>query len=303
MPSTSKCPRRHVWAVALTMIGLSACSGAPGLTDSADEDWGELPELLHIHELASDPGGGDAGVLVASHMGIYRVVEGDRGTLVGPLGDVDVDAMSMAVAHGRVHASGHPGPATPRPFVGPNLGLITSQDSGQNWTNVSLTGETDFHALTVGEGGTLYGLDIANQLLMRSSDDGKTWTASPSPRAIDLLADPSRADFVYATTDRGLATSADAGQSFTVDRSAPPLRLIAADHAGASDQLVGIGDDGQIWRRRSFEATWEPGGRVTGRASALTWQSDTSRLVVADERGLVASTDVGRSWSVLIPTR
>ncbi len=43
--------------------------------------------------------------------------------------------------------SGHPGPGDPGPS---DVGLIRSDDGGAGWTPVSLSGRSDFHALTAG---------------------------------------------------------------------------------------------------------------------------------------------------------
>ncbi len=278
-------------AGALTaMLALAGCAPSePNETLAATE-----VAFQHIHKL--EVSRGDGGLLVASHEGLYRLTETTNGdtTAVGPIGGLDIDLMGFAVADGVTYASGHPGPNTPSRFGAPNLGLITSADGGKSWANVALTGQTDFHALTVMTGGDsqakVFGIDSRKQRIQLSLDAGKTWIEGAELEARDILAVGQK---VYATTRDGLAVSDDGGASFRVDPSAPGLYLLAGDQEG---QLVGIDTSGILWSQGG-DGTWKKGGAVTGVPQALAVDGDG--IYVADKRGIVRTEDVGATWTVL----
>jgi hypothetical protein len=201
--------------------------------------------------------------------------------------------MGFTLADGTAYASGHPGPTTPDAFGSPNLGLITSADVGETWTNVSLTGITDFHGLTVMTSAgkpRVFGYDGSAGRLEVSLDGGLTWTAGASLAARDILA---VGDQLYATTTEGLAVSTDNGASFTVDTAAPALYIIAADDDGA---LAGVDTTGTLWTRLPGQE-WVHGHTVTGTPQALALAG--TRIYVADDRGIALTDDAGATWTVL----
>lgn len=277
--------------VAATML-LTGCS--PAGTPAADLAAPSAPMFEHIHELVPDPG--DGTLLVATHEGLYRLTIGVDGSAaaVGPVGGLDFDPMGFTLADGIAYASGHPGPTTPATFGSPNLGLITSTDVGQTWTNVSLTGQTDFHGLTVATSGggdpRVFGYDASAGRIERSFDGGATWSAGAALDARDLLAD---GDQLYATTAEGLAVSDDDGATFTVDPDAPGLFVIAGDGTGT---LAGIDTTGTIWTRSAGQ-DWVSGDTTDGTPQAFA--VDGTRIYVADDRGIAYTDDAGAIWVVL----
>ncbi len=238
----------------------------------------------------------DGALLVATHEGLYRLIVDENGsaTATGPIGGLDFDPMGFTIADGTAYASGHPGPTTPDTFGSPNLGLITSTDIGETWTNVSLTGVTDFHGLTVtsAEGGSprVFGYDGSAGRVEVSLDGGHTWTAGASVAARDILAS---GDQLYATTAEGLAVSTDNGTTFNVDTTAPSLYVIAADGDGA---LAGVDTSGTLWTRLLGQE-WVHGQTVTGTPQAFA--VDGARLYVADDRGIAYTDDAGATWVLL----
>ncbi len=254
-----------------------------------------LPAALsHIHALVADPAGD--GLLVATHEGIFTwSPAGSAAPAVsGPLGGDDLDPMGLTLDAGAAYASGHPGPATPAELGGPNLGLIRSDDNGLTWRTLSLGGEVDFHALSIGPStGTgprpIYGLDSAGTVRV-SADGGYTWAEGASVAARTILADPMVPGRVYATTATGLAVSGDSGSSFAVDVTAPGLFLITAD----GGTMAGVDTAGVLWRRLPLGG-WESGGTVAGTPQALL--VDGTRLYVADDRGIAFTDDLGGSWT------
>ena len=277
--------------VLAAVLVLAGCSPT---APSATPPTGAMPMFEHIHELVVEPS--DGTLLVATHEGLYRLSIDSAGTAtaVGPIGGLDFDPMGFTIADGTAYASGHPGPTTPATFGSPNLGLITSTDTGETWTNVSLTGETDFHGLTVMTGGgdlpRVFGYDGSAQRLERSLDGGVTWTAGASLAARDILAVD---DQLYATTADGLAISTDNGATFTIDATAPALYVLAADSEGT---MAGVDTTGTLWTRIAGQE-WVPGGTVAGAPQAFA--VDGIRIYVADDRGIAVTNDAGATWTVL----
>lgn len=279
-------------AATMLMVGCSSAvtpAGTPPSTGAMFD---------HIHELVADTA--DGTLLVATHEGLYRLTVGEDGSAaaIGPIGGLDFDPMGFTVTDGVAYASGHPGPTTPETFGSPNLGLITSTDAGKSWTNVSLTGETDFHGLTVASSADadprVFGYDGYRQRIMTSLDGGTSWSDGAELAARDILATGNR---LYATTPDGLAVSSDDGKTFTIDSTAPALYLIAADQAGA---IAGIDSLGAIWTL-ALDGKWTEGLPVDGTPQALAVAGD--RLYVADDRGIAYTKDAGASWVVLQPTQ
>ena len=277
-------------AVTATAL-LAGCS--PTATPDASAT-GTAPTFEHIHELVADPT--DGTLLVATHTGLYRlsIAADGTATAVGPIGGLDFDPMGFTIADGIAYASGHPGPTTPDTFGSPNLGLITSTDRGESWTNVSLTGETDFHGLTVATSISgsprVFGYDGSKQRIITSLDGGASWSDGAEIAPRDILA---VGDLLYATTADGLAVSSDNGATFTIDTAAPALYVVAADQ---HDTIAGIDVTGTVWTRPSG-GNWVSGGTVAGAPQAIA--VDGSRLYVADDRGIAYTDDAGATWVVL----
>lgn len=271
-------------------ILLSSCSPTETPPSSVAPDL----RFEHIHELVAGPEEGN--LLVATHEGLYQLLIEANGssTAVGPIGGLDFDPMGFTIAGDTAYASGHPGPSTPATFGTPNLGLITSTDRGESWTNVSLTGVTDFHGLTVMTGGKaparIFGLDPSEPRIQRSLDAGVTWSEGAELVARDILA---IGDDLYATTPDGLAVSVDDATTFTLDTAAPKLYLIDADRQGT---IAGIDTTGTVWTRGPGRE-WVQGHIVSGTPQALA--IDGARIYVADDRGIVFTDDAGATWVVL----
>ncbi len=292
------------FALAVAATALSGCTSTQGSAAPVPASPASLaPAFAHIHALAVDASGG---LLVATHQGLFAVALAPDGTATtrGPIGGLDFDPMGFTLTGGIAYASGHPGPTTPPTFGSPNLGLITSADGGTTWSNVSLTGRTDFHAIAVAppEAGAatarIFGVDSSKPAIQRSLDGGATWTDGAALVARDILVNPVAPSTLYATTEKGLAVSTDDASTFVIDTRAPALYLVAGDRATGS--LAGIDTSGAVWQQ-DVAGVWTRGGSVSGTPRAVARAGN--RLYVADDRGIVVTEDTGGSWRVIAPHR
>ena len=297
------------WAVLAAGLGLTLTACTTGPTNDGGP---ATTEFGHVHGLGVDPDSGET--YAATHGGVwllptaqlpssYPVVEPSSSGTPRQIAGRAQDTMGFTVARpGLLLGSGHPDPAEQPDLNPPNLGLIASTDRANTWTTISLRGETDFHDLASVElpDGELriYGYDATAATVKVSDDTGTTWTDGATIELRDLAADAGNSDRVYATTAQGLMVSDDAGGSFTPVGGAPALYLVEV--ATGSSGLVGIDTEGVIWT--SDGTNWARHGSTTGVPGALAYVGgdDAHWLLIADDRGVVATDDYGTTATVLI---
>ena len=189
-------------AAAIFLV-LGACGGG-----SPEEFIAGPGDLGHIHDLALRD---DGILLVASHSGLYQVEDERRAVRIG----VHHDLMSMTVLpDGDLLASGHPNllleefRVEDRP---PFLGLARSTDGGENWDELELLGEADFHALVPTDAG-LYAAETSGNIWFQDPNSG--WSTLGAVDARDLALDPSDAQ-------RQLAPDYDGMVWYSVDGAMP----------------------------------------------------------------------------------
>src|SRR5215218_7344135 len=230
---------------AVAAAGLLALAGCGGNDNPAVEDGGGSPSAaagpVHVHGLGINPK--DRSLFIATHTGLFRVGRGQ--TKAARVGDSEQDTMGFTVAGpDRFLGSGHPSEFENGP---PLLGLIRSTDAGRTWTNVSLSGEADFHVLRAA-GRQVYGFDASNARFMVSGDEGESWDErTPPGPLIDLAVDPRE-------SKRAVARA--------VGLLAWPVRdrLYLVDAQGVAHVS---GDGGRRWSRR---------GSIGGQPAALLGQ-------------------------------
>jgi hypothetical protein len=289
-------------AVAVASI-LTGCSGP---NDAGQEQAAESGDAFgHVHGIGIDPANGAA--FAATHAGVFELPPLDAdtvraGDLEGPIAGRAQDTMGFTMSGDTMFGSGHPDPAEEPALSPPDLGLITSSDNASTWETISLRGQADFHDLAVAQDGNktrIYGYDESAGIVSISQDGGKTWAAGASLVLRDLSVDPSTPSTVYATTADGLSISTDSAHTFTLVPGAPPLYLLDSldDTAGG---LIGVAVDGTVWVH-SGSKPWTSTGTLEGETEALTYAATpTSRLVVANGRGIMASDDLGKTWRDLV---
>ena len=286
---------RMLGAAALAAVALSACSAetpsaSPGAPSNPD------PGVAHDHGLGVDPA--DGVLYAATQYGLFRIPETGPATRVA---DRFQDTMRFTVVGPNTFlGSGHPD-FQKDPNLPPRLGLIRSTDAAETWENVSLSVKVDFHALHAAHN-KVYGWDSGSGNLMVSSDDGRTWDTRSTLALRDCAVSPADADLLLATTEKCLARSTDAGRTWQLVPGAPVLVVLAWGDAGS---LFGVAPDGSVAHSNDGGSTWTARGKVGGQpeAVAVDSRSATNTLfVAAADRGIVASTDRGTTFSSRTPS-
>ena len=292
-------------AGSLGMI-LAACTTATGGAPASEPAY-----FGHVHGLGVDPATGTT--YAATHNGVWVLptaelpesypAEGDDVEAPMQVAGRAQDTMGFVVGRpGLLLGSGHSGPAEQPDLNPPNLGLISSTDGAATWESVSLRGEVDFHDLETVElpDGALriYGYDSTSGTVKTSSDSGRTWSAGATLELRDLAADPTDPGRVYATTAQGLLVSNDAGGTFLPVSGAPALFLLTL--APGTGEFIGIDTEGRLWTSGDG-AAWTERGQSSGAPHALAYVGgDAPWILIADERGVVASDDYGETVTELV---
>jgi hypothetical protein len=294
-------PRGLVILAALALV--TSVAVAVFLWRSADEEpltFADLPRPdpgpVHVHGLGVNPK--DSSLFIATHTGLYRVGEGERkAQRVG--GDRYQDTMGFSiVGPNRFLGSGHPDVNEAREKgLPPLLGLIESDDGGRTWEPISLLGEADFHVLR-SAGKRVYGYDASNERLLRSSDEGRTWSELEQPGPlVDLAVDPADSRRIVAAAvgglDQGMHESRDDGQNWErLNYAAGLLAWPAPDALYLVDELGKVlvsADDGRRLQRR---------GEIGGQPAALLAQGPRELYVALHDGTIKRSTDGGATWTV-----
>lgn len=214
--------------------------------ESSNQSMAITPAMSHIHGAIVASGG----LLLGTHDGVHSVdyatgraqrIGNSRDDMMAFAGDPD----TMLIA------SGHPGVGSTLPNP---LGLIVSRDAGSSWTTQSLSGEVDFHSLTV-NGDQFVGWDTRG-FIQYSSDGGRTWNPGPEITATSMT---WFANTVWiATVESGLATWTPGDSS--LNTVGEPTVLVATSPNG--EALWRVDQEGSVHRTLDGES-WDQIGSVS----------------------------------------
>jgi photosystem II stability/assembly factor-like uncharacterized protein len=291
-------------AVLLLLGSFVVMQGGSGFEDkeSVRNVLTPVRSFSHSHGMAVDSLDGGK-VYIAAHEGLYLLQE-DRDLF--RVGEVRDDLMGFS-AHptesGTFWSSGHPA-------RGGNIGFQKTVDGGFTWKTISsgLGGPVDFHAMAVSyaDPDTVYG--FFGGKLQRSFNGGASWEyAEGAVLPFSLSSHPTDPRVVYASTQRGVEVSNDAGNTwedlstelaggaasvFTLQPSDPTHALVF------SERLEGLGksvDGGVTWQAvgERFE-----GGTVL----FLSFSKSEPQVVYAltSKNQLYKSTDGGDTWAKVL---
>lgn len=272
----------------MTLLALLlACSGGGSTVDSTFGDDTGLTECGRLR--------GATGVLMYTEDATVvhaptEPPEPDRYTtgVAGPLGD---GVTWLAVDAGRV---------------------LQSTDSGCNWDQVgALPGDGWWQLLTAGD--RVYAIDRDSGQGARTDDAGRTWTPFDAGEVFVGLPTVSAADpaWLRGYQSRGVVTSFDGGDSWSVTGAGPESAVVAAAvHPGDPDRIV-VGTVDGVKLSTTGGGSWsdvtegltEDAGAPGVRGSAVAVHPDDADVLFAlsqDGSGVYTlhrSADAGASWS------
>lgn len=304
MMKTSSPHRAHrLWptlaaAVALAALVLVGCQAtSPGAR-------GTVREFLHIHGLAFDPTEPDT-LLLATHQGLIRMAAGTAEWQYAGRARPDLMGFSVSLAEpGVFFSSGHPGQGLDLPNP---VGLIVSRDGGRTWQPVSLTGEVDFHVLTVSPADPRLLVGWFDGQLYRSEDGGHTWHRSrpgalTAAEPFQLAAHPRNRQELLAATPQGLFRSQDLGETWTP--VLPGTFTAVAYSPGQPDRIFAYQVGRGLIHSEDGGRTWQPAGYVAGERDAVAFitvhPKDPRRLAIGTfQSQLFHTADGGAAWQEL----
>lgn len=280
-------------AIVLLAAGCGGEDEARPEGSSAVVDAGAEPPYIG----ALDVNPKDGSLLMATNAGTFRVARGSdaiaridvKVSARNRTGPADKGLAFTFTGPDTLVGSGHPGPGE---AVAPLLGLIRSSDGGRTWRNVSRLGESDLHAV-VQRGGAVVASDGGEAKVIFSEDRGRTFRSRAAPlRLIDMDARPGDPERLVGSTESGVYTSDDGGQTWRQRDSIPGARFAWAEPGS----LFRVDGDGAVKRSADDGATWEDVGKVDGEPHALA-AAGARVLYAADIDGVIReSGDGGRSW-------
>jgi len=174
--------------------------------------------------------------------------------------------------------------------------LYYSDDEGTTWVNTGeVAGANTFDYIAV-DGENIYVHSGSNKIL-RSEDNGNTWTQLSAPERGNLIA------FVgtdlYFGTDHGLHKSTDKGENWTQVPGIPGTFSITS-----TDEAIYIGTSPKIHKSTDNGTTWEvkDNGFPTGGIDTKWIFAEGSTTVASSYRanfsaGISISNDGGETWS------
>ena len=232
--------------------------------------------------------------MIATHTGLFRLAK-DAKEPIRVAGRYQ-DTMGFAVTGpDRFLGSGHPGGDSDDP---PFLGLIESEDAGNEWKPISLRGEADFHVLEA-SGRTVYGFgsDFESQeaRFLRSEDGGRAWKRLAPPEALLALAiDLTDPDHLVALGEQRGWVSRDGGEQWR-PLAVPGGLVTWTKELG----LVAVDAQGVVRQASRPSEEWEEVGRLDGTPAALEGVGGELLAATHDSR-VLSSLDGGRSWRAIL---
>ncbi|KKK34334.1 hypothetical protein WQ57_23205 [Mesobacillus campisalis] len=266
----------------------------------------------HLHGIAY---AADETIYITTHEGMLATQNGGMEWTMK--GNYDFDFMGFNVmSDGSMITSGHPGKASS--LLNP-LGVMVSENNGEEWESESLLGKVDFHILTANYSNpsVIYGInqmDSGNYKtgIYKSMDKGKEWERIDSEglpndlhQIYTLISSPDDENSLLAGTSNGVMQSYDGGESWEVTDSS---RLITAVGViSGSKQLVSYSitnRESGIMSSGDFGKTWTYHGLDLGEDAVAyigIHPIVPDKMVVATfENTVLSSKDGGGKWTTLL---
>jgi photosystem II stability/assembly factor-like uncharacterized protein len=179
-------------------------------------------------------------------------------------------------------------------YAGTMDSLQRSSDGGKTWERNNRGFGTNWVSLLGAGQGTVYAGSFGE--LWRSLDSGSTWSKLTLPdSASDLEGIAVIDSIVYLGRERnGIHRSADRGETWT-RLEVPNAYGILSIHKSQGILWAGE-EEGRVYRSKDEGATWI-GASACGGDEVMSLAGTATALYAACERGLLLSTDTGKTWN------
>jgi len=283
-----------------TVVGgaLAGCAAADTGSGAAEVAPAPPTAVTHVHAVDVDES--RSLVTIATHHGLISVDISDSADhTLAPmvLGDYRGDVMGFVRVGDRLLLSGHPAYGS---NDAPNVGVLEADLGAREWSSLALSGEVDFHAMSVSSSGLsplIAGLDSATGTAMSSGDGGVSWQRGAAIAARDIAIGVDGTSLTV-TTESGLQRSDDLGATWNLIGNAPLLVLIEAgfDVAG-NPALLGVDVDGVLYLSTDG-SKWSSKG-VLPFAPEAFGVGERGAIVIVSTQQAMRSTDGGATWNAI----
>jgi len=289
--------RRLTLALGLLLLAPLGCPSAPPPADDDDDahddedhehGTGEID--THMHAVLQ---WGDTGQLaLGTHAGMYRTEAGSDELVPVFEGPDFMGLVQDAFDPDRYWGSGHWSASG----MG-NWGFAESTDRGETWTEISMTGQADFHAMAVSADQADFVVGVWNGSFWISGDAGRTWDEQPAPSGISDIEveEPSGPTLLVASGSSVQRYDVASGQSESV-LSEPAAGI----DRGAGGWLVGLSGGDVLVCDAAFDcASWD--GPGAGAVLHLLGDDDPAHMTVLTAQAEVHHTeDSGATWQLVV---
>jgi hypothetical protein len=296
--------------LSLTIIVSGCSSSKDAKAEAKNIEKGYKAEHLHGIAYADDQN-----IYVATHEGMLST--GNSGGKWTLKGNYDFDFMGYHVmSDGTMITSGHPGKLSKLPNP---LGVMVSNNNGEEWKSKSLLGKVDFHILSSNFSNpkVIYGVNQMDSGSYKagiyvSSDKGKGWKiidAKGLPQDLhqiySIISLPDDENILIAGTELGVLRSLDGGKTWDVADSS---RLITAISVlPKSKNLISYSianNEVGIMISKDQGATWENLGNDLGQDAVAYFgidPKDSKKIAISTfENTVMTTVDGGKTWTTLM---
>ena len=157
----------------------------------------------------------------------------------------------------------------------------------------------DIHRLATTSKGVVFGVGTIDAGIVRSTDDGTTWTATKPPGLDDfvrsLAATPDGA--LFASTPSRIYKSSDEGNSWREVTAGIPKNTQISSIVHTGGQVFALASPG-LFRFSEHDGKWKSVNRNVALIS-LAVMPDKTMIAVDESQYLHRSTDQGRRWKTI----
>jgi hypothetical protein len=271
-------------------------AGVPASYRPSDRfvDFSKRPPFVNSFDVDAKTGE----YLLTTNRGFFRIdpetdeVTRERGTITAGRRSSTVGTFLElhVTGPGTLLGSGHPDTKDQLP---PFLGLIASDDDGENWRVISRLGDADLHKIVL-KHDRMYAFDAVLGAMLISDDGGRTFTEHFTPRQLvtDFEVDPTDSDRIFAATETELFRSEDGGDGWRAVEQTEGIRLVWTE----PDAFFRAQRDGTVSRSTDGGGTWQEVGRVPGEPYDFKALGTEELLLALSDGSVLHTRDGGRTW-------